>query len=177
MDLNEFKISILPCIKVAFQKLYRIDKELIDRGLYEVCITYKLAHYFEIELEKSWFFNKYQEISIDFEYDKYWENKKHLEGLKIDSAWVRPDIILHRRNNIRMCEMPKDNILVIEVKKDKNSNHDEDKIKVFMKHPDFNYTFGLLIGKLKKSGSIKLYYKNKDWKIIISKDNYFLEND
>lgn len=143
-DIN-FYTDILPCLKLAIKRIKKKDQNIIKRSLYEVCITYKLAYYLENALREKKFFKKYPELNLDFEYDKYWDDHKHLDckWLKKDNVkkkrYVRPDIIIHKRGNIG--DMPIDNILIIEFKKTQNSDRDERKTKCFIKSRAYNYKY------------------------------------
>lgn len=125
-------------MEIALRELYEKDRELIDRILHENAINHKLAIYLEeaINLQKGWI----STYSIDVEYNKDGKNAKKLNGDKE----FRPDIILHERNSNER------NILLIEAKKEKLDDKDENVLKNCLKSP-FNYRF-----------SVGIEYKNPD---------------
>ena len=116
---------------------YSSNIEKYERKLHEVCINHRLAHYLERLLPK-YYPNDYK---VDIEYNRYYKNKKYVD-IAGDSKIVRPDIIIHTRA-IRP-EYPQ-HLLVIEAKKDVDSQEDIEVVKSFIQDPHYQYIFGLTV--------------------------------
>ena len=85
--------------------------------------------------------------------------------LACDHEEVRPDILIHKRIN---TEISTSNLLVIEAKKHKNTQHDINKVKGFMEDLQYTYEYGLTISYAYDPKKVKavLYFKDDKNKII-----------
>ena len=157
MDEKEIK-KVEDIFNYAFEQLYQKDKELLqDRTLHEDCINHRLAYYIERYLEP--YDEKYK---VDVQFNRNGENKKELPGnIKNESGLVRPDIIVHTR--MKKLENKYQNYIVIEAKKAKDSEEDEDLVKRFIESKEYKYKVGVTIN-YNKFNPIKatLYYRNSD---------------
>lgn len=134
----------------ALEKLVEKDIKLINLQPREECINHRLAVYIEQFLSTPGVFAYH----IDAEYDKRLDGEKdvYVNGEKIN---IRPDILVHERNEMR------NNLLVIEAKKEHPLKHDLDKIRGLM-GTDYHYNFGCTISYLPGVDRIEyvLYYKS-----------------
>lgn len=134
---------------------YKDYDEKIDRKLHEICINHRVAVYIEEYINK----NFEQKYFVDIEYNRYYKNKKYLPIDGIDNI-IRPDIIVHTRT-----QKTKDtqHYLVIEAKKDIDSEEDKKVICSFLNDPHYNYKFGLTI-KYQNFNPIEvhLFYVDQD---------------
>jgi hypothetical protein len=126
----------------------------LNRKLHETCISHRIAHYLENELEDT----DYKDYSVDIEYNRFYGNFKILNTIKGQLA-VRPDIIIHSRLDHTFDPQ---HLLVIEAKKEGITNHDINKIKGFITDENYNYVFGLTVSYCSDETEIiaKLYYFN-----------------
>lgn len=135
----------------ALKKLIEKDSELITLQPREECINHRLAVYIEEIVSKLDMFSYH----IDAEYDKRVDGEKdvYLDGQKIN---IRPDILVHERRQNR------NNLLVIEAKKNTPRKHDINKIQGLM-GDDYKYTYGCSVSYLPKDDKVRyaLYYKSK----------------
>jgi len=168
-DLNEVFMTIskadeIACVKHLIKSSLLIlrdkDIELIksevrfsnndtEQKLHEVCINHRLAVYIEKNLNDENYF-------VDIEYNK---NNYAPKILQTDNCQkeVRPDIIVHTRTKDTNYHK---SYLIIESKKDKDSEKDEEKIKAFIKSTDYSYKFGckIIYGDLYSKCKIKVFY-------------------
>jgi hypothetical protein len=116
-------------VKTAVGLFLDNDKKLLDLKVYEPAVSHRVAVY----LEK--IFND-ENLNYDCEYDKYFDlSKSTPNGKKI-----RPDILVHKRND------DKNNILTIEIKKNRKSKWDENKLKELTSpQGKFKYELGVFI--------------------------------
>ena len=126
-------------IVAALCNLYRHDQELLDVNANERSITHKLAEYLQREFPY-W--------HVDYEYNRQGFDKKKLLVEFTDSpavddteaSTVFPDIIVHRRGI-------KQNLLVVEVKKDcgTKDTRDCEKLEAFGRDEKYEYRYGLFL--------------------------------
>ena len=118
-------------IKAKVQKSLSIlsinDSFLLKNNVAERAIAHKLGEYLQ---------NLFPYYTVDCEYNRHGQNKKILSDKK-----VYPDIIIHERGN------NKNNLLVIEIKKDINEDiNDFKKLSEFTRSGnDYKYHYGLFI--------------------------------
>ena len=127
------------------------DKKDLERKLHEVCINHRLAVYLELIIQSMDLDNYY----VDIEYNRYYKNEKSVEMLNGVSKVCRPDIIIHKR----MHKSDDQHLLVVEAKKDVESEADIDKIKAFMTDKRYMYQYGArIIYKEFKNCIIDFFY-------------------
>ena len=127
------------------------DKKDLERKLHEVCINHRLAVYLELIIQSMDLNNYY----VDIEYNRYYKNEKSVEMLNGVSKVCRPDIIIHKRMN----KSDNQHLLVVEAKKDVESEADIDKIKAFMNDKRYMYQYGArIIYKKFKNCIIDFFY-------------------
>lgn len=142
---------------VFYEAVYKFicrDRYLLLQNINERAISHRLALYLE---------NRFDGYDVDCEYDGYAMTdgiKKHLiiERKKLENLGhirdsdpyidnlersVYPDIIIHKRGDVK-------NLLIIEVKKDKNKNKefDREKLKLYTSNDEFNklsYEWGAFV--------------------------------
>jgi len=128
----------------AIVNLYRYDRELFEVDANERSITHKLAEHLQRE---------FPQWHVDCEYNRCGFNVKKLIEIHnnhyqseinnfedTEARSVFPDIIVHKRTTHL-------NLLVIEVKKDNNSDStiDIEKLKAFGQDENYHYQFGLFL--------------------------------
>lgn len=64
-------------LKISIQQVYMYDKDLINRGIQEQAISFKLAHYFQCLFDK-YYKQLSGEYHIDCEYNKNCDGLKHI---------------------------------------------------------------------------------------------------
>jgi hypothetical protein len=140
------KALLLTLLKESVEMCYLNDYSLIRRGGMEQASMARIYYYMQKALEQDSRFVSLSKYNLDSEYNKDGVNPKELE-----SGLVRPDIILHFRDNLP-C---KSNILVVEFKMwSNNDTEDMDKdivkLKEFTSESDkFHYFLGVSV-KLNK---------------------------
>lgn len=123
MSTNEIKKVLTD----ALEAFLHFDEELLFSDAHEQAIAHRIAFYIEKR--------GVGEYAVDCEYNKRagdikrWANKR-----------IRPDIIVHKRGRNAVG----DNLLVVEIKKDKISEWDITRLK-FMTNP-YNGAFGYELG-------------------------------
>lgn len=137
------ELEIKEYISSALETLRDKDSFLIEKDVHERSITHHLAKYLE---------KYFLDFDIDCEYNKCDDNPKKLSKIfddlerqlplekKADTHRVYPDIIIHKRGTTN-------NLLVIEVKKDNKSSHenDIDKLKAYKNELGYKYAVHLTI--------------------------------
>ncbi|WP_146173943.1 hypothetical protein [Saccharothrix carnea] len=136
----------------AVRAAYERERQLFEERAHERSIVFHIARHLAVRVEAvlpGW--------SVDVDYDRWHPNgiellKKRLAGLRSDYTEndVYPDIIIHRRTG----SSRRDNLLVVEVKKEEASRseqqHDQVKLQAFMKEPFYYQNAAFLI--LPKNG-------------------------
>lgn len=126
-------------------------KKDLERKLHEVCINHRLAVYLERIIQSM----NLDGYFIDIEYNRYYRNEKYVEKLNGVSEVCRPDIIIHRRMN----KLDDQHLLIIEAKKDLESEVDVEKILAFMNDKKYRYQYGArIIYKEFKNCIIDFFY-------------------
>ncbi|MCK9554967.1 hypothetical protein M0R36_04015 [bacterium] len=152
--LNDSDLIKLP--KEAEIEEYDKHRKKLERKLHEVCINHRLALYLEKEITKV-YKNVYK---VDIEYNRYYRNQKYLRKANGEEEIVRPDILIHSRaTEVQGAQ----HYLVIEAKKDEDSEEDKDIVIRFLEDDRYKYQFGAtIIYKELKNRVIRLYYLKKD---------------
>ena len=131
MNFNNYsEKEIKEIIKEVLNELYKKDKILIKNETHEITISHKIACYLT---------NKFENWDVDCEYNRDLENPKECNYKLNENKYIRPDIIIHKRNINK-------NLLVIEIKKDanyKDKQQDIKKLKCMIK--EYNYKYALFI--------------------------------
>jgi len=86
---------------------------------------------------------------VDLEYDKNYHNSKKIIDGDNNTKSIRPDIIVHKRENNTH------NLIAFEIKKSYTSQHDLEKIKGLRRSP-YNYKYGCLISYLPTKSYIRI---------------------
>lgn len=122
---------------ISLDHLFRKDHFLLKNSVHERAIAARLFLYLKKLFPKH---------TVDCEYDKHGEQaRKILMGIKECSKkkkndYVIPDIIIHTRN------IDKNNLLVIEIKKNRKDSCDIKKLEKFTDQSGiFGYKLGLFI--------------------------------
>lgn len=137
-------------IQLALEILLELDKFLLENDVHERTIAHRLAIYLE------WLFPKWH---IDCEYNLHGIHIKELPDIRdcdVDKKTDRvlPDIIIHKRNSDK-------NLLVIEIKKDKESACDIKKLELFTKeNGKYKYRLGLFIKFNKTNKPLLIWFKD-----------------
>jgi hypothetical protein len=151
--MNELQKAILDALKL----LIRNDVDLIESQPKEECINHRLARHLEdVLLEKGLL----KKQDVDIEYNKYKEDEKESS----QGCNIRPDILVHRRKSGN-----KDNLIVIEAKKDYNSKGDRQKVEDLVSSESFSYSVGAMISYFPKREHIKIKFFTSGgaWKIYL----------
>ena len=142
--------NIKELIESAVEQLYEKDYYLIEHGLWEVCITHRLAIYIEKQFKDS----PYDRLNVDIEYnnDGYGEKK-----IVVDENGKRPDIIIHKRG------VNTNNLLIVEMKKNTVSDSEDDKklCCATEQTSKFKYKLGLFLNIMKDSVEYTWYVDGK----------------
>lgn len=142
--MNELQKLIMKALKL----LIRNDIKLIKNQSREECINHKFAQYLE-ELLKSGGVLTKLELDVDVEYDKYKEDEKKSSC----GRNIRPDIIVHKRKSGH-----KNNLMVIEAKKNYINKKDKCKIMDLVKSKDFKYSLGVGVAYLPHRNYMKIKF-------------------
>ena len=132
----------------ALKLLVENDIELIKNQPREECINHKFAQYLEGLLKSRDELTKL-ELNVDIEYDKYKEDEKKLSC----GRNIRPDIIVHKRKSGN-----KNNLMVIEAKKNYVNKKDKCKIMDLVKSKDFKYLLGAGVAYLPNRNHMKIKF-------------------
>jgi hypothetical protein len=136
-----------------------------DRKLYEVCINHKLANHLENIFFSS--FPKFKSVYfVDIEFNREGEREKTLLGYGL----VRPDIIIHNRKSGE----DKDNLLVVECKKDVIDSADTNKLENFLLDRKYEYKYALQVKYTSKGIEVFLFYLDENRTLQNKSINYFL---
>lgn len=146
---NDSDLIILDMDSQVYESIPK--RKVLERKLHEVCINHRLAVYLE-RVVQSMDLNNYY---VDIEYNRYYKNEKSVEMLNGGPEVCRPDIIIHKR----MHKSNDQHLLVVEAKKDLESDADIDKIKAFMNDKRYMYQYGArIIYKEFKNCIIDFFY-------------------
>lgn len=130
MSTNEIK----EIVEKAVETFLHFDNELLTNNAHEQAIAHRIANY----IEKG----GVRKYVVDCEYNKQAHDAKRWHG-----RIFRPDIIVHKRGSNNKG----DNLLVVEIKKDKICKNNIARLK-FMTNP-YNNAFGYELGCF-------IYFKN-----------------
>ncbi len=132
------KNETLLFLKQGLSNLWLKDSKLILKSAKEEAINHRLAKYLEDELSDT----QNNGLNVDLEYNSDGEGKKKIR-IKRKFTNIRPDIIFHIR------EINENNFLAIEVKINKTSTHDRNKL-IGLMQPPYNYKYGAAISCMPK---------------------------
>jgi len=126
MDWGDHQSRILD----SLGQLYANDHHLLDVGVNEKTVTFRLGHYL---------IGLYPNQDVDCEYNRNGQTAKFLDPN--DEHGKYPDIIIHKRGSNA------DNMIVIEAKKEGNNIGDDDmKLRGFTSpNYEYRYDFGIHI--------------------------------
>lgn len=149
--MNELQQSVLNALK----QLVKNDSDLIETQPKEECINHKLAIYLERSLQEKGLLDG---IDVDIEYNKYKDDEKESSN----GRNIRPDILVHERRSGN-----RNNLIVIEAKKNYNNKSDTYKVIDLMDSVNFKYQVGALISYLPKGKYMKIkFYERGIWNIF-----------
>ena len=160
--MDELQKSIIEALKLLIQ----YDTDLIKTQPKEECINHKLAQYLELILIKKRLLNKQD---VDIEYNKYKENEKKSSS----GRNIRPDIIVHERRSGN-----RNNLIVIEAKKNYDAKGDREKVTDLVKSGGFRYTVGAVISyfPMKEYVKIKFFTPGGTWKkYLLNKKDFTIK--
>ncbi|WP_319586766.1 hypothetical protein [uncultured Desulfobulbus sp.] len=169
------KQEIIDIVEAAIATLKEKDDFLLEKDISEWAISHKLAVYLN---------DKFPELDVDCEYNGYskaYNNKKYLKILRCEleelgklndsdgndellKRSVYPDIIVHKRGE-------ENNLVIIEIKKEKNKDKDFDRVKIrrYTSPEDennLNYKLGALVifktGRGETSHKIEWYENGQE---------------
>lgn len=140
------KKETLQFINGGLSTLWTRDNRLIVRRAKEEAINHRLARY----LEDGLISKGVAELDVDVEYNSDGEGKKKIR-IKKRYRNVRPDVIFHRR------ETNERNFLAIELKIDRTTSHDRDKL-IGLMQPPYNYKYGAAISCLPKHNYFRVIF-------------------
>jgi len=149
------EIEIIQVFSYAFKRLVTEDKHLLESGVQERALQFKLALYLR-ELLK---FAECGGLSIDVEYNRDGEKSKKRPDPSCEKSWIAPDIILHERGSAgyENDDRYKNDIIYCEIKKDSESGK-PDAVKIEEQMRNRKYQFGIDLFSLnKKDISFDLY--------------------
>ena len=135
MNEKEIKEKLENAIKNLFMNQDDIFEFTSESGVTE----WNLAHHLAFEIQKEF---------PQFQHD--------IELTKSSSSHQRPDIILHKRGN------HENNFLVIEIKYNKNTQNDINKIKRYWFEHPLKYKFGASIRIENPNNYVAKIIKNED---------------
>lgn len=132
MEIANIRIKIDYAIKELMQR----HRTLLELDVNERAISHKFAEILG---------KQFCDYDVDCEYNRHHNEVKRVKfQCKSDNPKnVLPDIIIHQRNT------DDNNLLVIEIKKEQNSNsqdgeHDRNKLRTFLR-PPYNYEYGIFL--------------------------------
>lgn len=123
--------DLIKAVINAVNLFIKNDIELLELKVYELAVSHRIAHY--LEQEKNF---KGMNLNFDCEYDKRQDQMKPGP----DGKPMRPDILVHKRNEST------NNIIAIEIKKDRNNKWDREKLKYLTNQKElYKYKLGVFI--------------------------------
>lgn len=157
--------TIHDMVVAALGHFYQYDADLIDINPNEPTISTKIGMWLFYE-----FFNwQCCGYRVDCEYNKKGGEEKWAPP-NTAHRMMRPDILLHKRAT-SPASSSKGNILFCEVKKERCSPEDEQKIQYSLTD-EYNYLFGLSIHDIKQDSVELKWFKNQDPETIDEKYCY-----
>ncbi len=145
--MNKLQKSVFEALKL----LIKNDIEIIKNKTKEECINHKLAQYLENILLNEKILTVH---NVDIEYNKYKKGEKK----SADGRNIRPDIIVHERKSGN-----RNNLIVIEAKKDYESEKDRGKIRNLVQNKEtYSYSLGVAISYLPNKDYIKIKFLTPD---------------
>lgn len=178
MNLN----TIVKLLKQSIELLYERDYYLIQNNVHEQDISHRIAHYFEnFLMSYPW----YSEggYRVDVEYNRNFHDSKRAfrgcegcseqeclanVGIYSYNSICKPDVILHKRGKNNRNTNEYNNILAIEIKKNRSiDNEDFAKLSAFTcAKGEYKYQLGLYINLTQNKEDIECKYFRKNKKIV-----------
>lgn len=137
-------------VQICLEELFKKDSFLIENEVNERSVSHKLAEYLQVQFP-GW--------DVDCEYNKKMLHTKILDGIQQCSEQkttdrIIPDIIIHKRKT-------DDNLLVVEIKYEKDDPCDIEKLKKFTSSSgEFKYKLGLFIKFNSTNGQLLKWFKD-----------------
>ncbi len=161
--------ELMEKVQRALQTLAKFDRQLLDIDVNERSVSHKLAEHLQKE---------FPDWDVDCEYNRKMEHKKTLwvnypsiSEDDIEAKTVFPDIIVHHRET-------EDNLLVIEMKKNRrgtNTERDVAKVKAFT-GKEYKYRFGLLLVIARDKADVEWFNRGKQFRTTSPIDFEVIKN-
>jgi hypothetical protein len=132
--------------------LVKSDNDLIKTQPKEECINHRFACCLERVLSAKGLLDM---CDVDIEYDKYMEGEK--KGS--DGSNIRPDILIHERRS-----GDRNNLIVIEAKKDYETKKDRNKIVDLVSSNKYQYSVGAVVSYFPRRDYARIkFFFNGTW--------------
>ena len=139
MEKSKKVEKVFEYVKDSLKKFYENDKILIEKGVCERSCVFRIGIYLNEIISVD---NELKEINVDSEYNRNCNDIKKILMENNDGNRIFPDLLIHERGNHNQ------NLVVIEFKKENNSNNDND-IKKLIEFTNlqgsYKYELGLFI--------------------------------
>jgi hypothetical protein len=156
--------AIREIMENALSELFEKDNRIIFRKLHEEAINHRLSVYIEENIKEN---INYKYLDVDLEYNKNYDMEKEIIGTDGIKYRIRPDIIIHQRENNQ------NNKIAIECKKNYITQKDRIKLVALFDKNQYGYEncFGIVY---KPEKDVFEFYNTDDSgieKYIIEKRN------
>lgn len=130
-------------VNSAIDQLVQNDSALLDLGVTERSLSYRLAHYLALSTAVR------PPLTVDCEYNRHFGDPKRLNlpprnalDREVRATTVFPDILVHERNT------DVNNLIVLELKKlDEDLAYDELKLRAFRDELGYAHTAHVILGR------------------------------
>lgn len=138
-------------VNSAIDQLVQNDSALLDLGVTERSLSYRLAHYMALSAVVR------PPLTVDCEYNRHSGNPKRLKlpprkalDREIRATTVFPDILVHERNT------DANNLVVLELKKPgEDIAYDELKLRAFREELGYTHTAHVILGRTASGGLVR----------------------
>jgi hypothetical protein len=138
-------------VNAAIDLLMEHDSALLDLGVTERSLSYRLAHYMALSAAVQ------PPLTVDCEYNRHFGDPKRLNlpprdaiDREIRATTVFPDILVHERNS------DANNLIVLELKKPGESiAYDELKLRAFREELGYIHTAHVILGHTAKNALVR----------------------
>jgi len=149
MEMNELQDSIVAALRILVES----DNDLIKTQPKEECINHRFARCLERVLSDRGLLDM---CDVDIEYDKYMQGEK--KGS--DGRNIRPDILIHERRS-----GDKNNLIVIEAKKDYETKNDRNKVIDLVSSNKYRYSVGAVVSYFPRRDYLRIKFFDDTWTI------------
>ncbi len=130
-------------VNLAIDQLVQNDSALLDLGVTERSLSYRLAHYMALSVAIQ------PPLTVDCEYNRHFGDPKRLNlpprqalDREVRATTVFPDILVHERNT------DANNLIVLELKKPgEDIAYDELKLRAFREELGYAHTAHVILGR------------------------------